>query len=234
MLLLGVCLTLCSLLTLSPASPVNSSSTSRNTGRCEYMKHYDKYKPGEYIPECDQNGNFLPLQCCTYTGYCWCVSIYTGDMVYNTKALIGDFHYECGKEYYCPLGWSMYGEKCIMVINHEKTWAEAESYCLFEGGNLASVHSDQENHFIQVLTKDENYDFPETWLGGYDAIQTCIWFWSDGTKFNYENWFMDYYVERKEHCLKMNYGPGKKWHFAACNETLPFVCSKSNWKMDIF
>uniref|UniRef100_A0A3Q3GHI0 C-type lectin domain-containing protein n=1 Tax=Labrus bergylta TaxID=56723 RepID=A0A3Q3GHI0_9LABR len=115
------------------------------------------------------------------------------------------FIFLVGKEYYCPLGWSMYGEKCIMVINHEKTWLKL-SYCLFEGGNLASVHSDLENHFIEALTKDKNYDFPETWLGGYDAIQTCMWFWSDGTKFNYENWFMDYYMERKEHCLKMNYG----------------------------
>nr|XP_020482339.1 galactose-specific lectin nattectin-like isoform X1 [Labrus bergylta] len=120
------------------------------------------------------------------------------------------------------------------INNHNMSSCPFQSYCLFEGGNLASVHSDLENHFIEALTKDKNYDFPETWLGGYDAIQTCMWFWSDGTKFNYENWFMDYYMERKEHCLKMNYGPGKKWHFGACNETLPFVCAKSNWKMDIF
>uniref|UniRef100_A0A3Q3FDM8 C-type lectin domain-containing protein n=1 Tax=Labrus bergylta TaxID=56723 RepID=A0A3Q3FDM8_9LABR len=119
------------------------------------------------------------------------------------------FIFLVGKEYYCPLGWSMYGEKCIMVINHEKTWAEAEvrSDEMFtaNGGNLASVHSDLENHFIEALTKDKNYDFPETWL--VHDLNVSVYFLITA---------------------------GKKWHFGACNETLPFVCAKSNWKMDIF
>uniref|UniRef100_A0A8C6LQF3 Nidogen 1a n=1 Tax=Nothobranchius furzeri TaxID=105023 RepID=A0A8C6LQF3_NOTFU len=27
----------------------------------------------QYIPECDENGNYLPMQCHGSTGYCWCV-----------------------------------------------------------------------------------------------------------------------------------------------------------------
>nr|WMI32575.1 MHC class II antigen invariant chain [Gymnocypris przewalskii] len=30
-------------------------------------------KPGYFKPECDEQGNYLPMQCWHSTGYCWCV-----------------------------------------------------------------------------------------------------------------------------------------------------------------
>ncbi|XP_041634690.1 ladderlectin [Cheilinus undulatus] len=119
-----------------------------------------------------------------------------------------------------------------MFVNSPKTWIEAEIYCLFEGGNLASVHSSMCYHGIQELTKYE-YDFPLTWLGGQDFAKNCVWLWTDGSKFDYGNWYMDpsyYYMDREEHCLVMNYGLELKWHYANCSDTHPFVCVKNDWK----
>lgn len=29
--------------------------------------------PGAFVPQCDENGDFKPMQCWRSTGYCWCV-----------------------------------------------------------------------------------------------------------------------------------------------------------------
>ncbi|XP_068569870.1 ladderlectin, partial [Cebidichthys violaceus] len=83
-------------------------------------------------------------------------------------------------EHYCPYGWSRYEQQCFMFINSMKTWIEAENFCLFVGGNLASVHSYEENHFLQSLTEAGTFEFPLTWIGGNNAVNLAVWTWSDG------------------------------------------------------
>uniref|UniRef100_A0A8C9S278 Thyroglobulin type-1 domain-containing protein n=1 Tax=Scleropages formosus TaxID=113540 RepID=A0A8C9S278_SCLFO len=41
-------------------------------------------KPGFYRPQCDKDGNYLPMQCHHSTGYCWCVDK-NGEEIPNTK-----------------------------------------------------------------------------------------------------------------------------------------------------
>ncbi|XP_007941906.1 nidogen-2 [Orycteropus afer afer] len=45
---------------------------------CEYQQRYAQAQPAYpasplHIPQCDEQGNFLPLQCHGSTGFCWCV-----------------------------------------------------------------------------------------------------------------------------------------------------------------
>ncbi|KAM7366628.1 hypothetical protein PAMP_016049 [Pampus punctatissimus] len=126
---------------------------------------------GGDIPQCDANGNFLPRQCSGSTGFCWCVNIITGEEIPNTKVPPGSTPVDCNRDFYCPYSWSRFEERCFIFINSPKTWIEAENYCLFEGANLASVHSNEEHRFLQALTRGHTHDFPETWIGGFDAIQ---------------------------------------------------------------
>ncbi|KAF7229773.1 C-type lectin domain family 4 member G-like [Nothobranchius furzeri] len=127
----------------------------------------------------------------------------------------------------CPEDWSSFDDRCFIFNENEKTWAEAEFYCQFDGGNLASVHSFEENVFIQSLTRGDSHNFPETWLGGASAARPDFWLWTDGSNFHYENWQGADHKDKDELCLKTNYEFNLKWTAAPCNQTLPFVCSKS-------
>ncbi|XP_059814006.1 nidogen-2 isoform X2 [Hypanus sabinus] len=50
---------------------------------------------GAYIPQCDVEGNFKPLQCHSSTGQCWCVDE-LGQEISGTRTLPGSAHPQCG------------------------------------------------------------------------------------------------------------------------------------------
>ena len=58
--------------------------------------------------------------------------------------------------------------------------------CQEAGGELASIHSEEENNFIVSLlrTKDARKAV-WTWLGGKCSGSTCTWY--DGSEWDYDN-----------------------------------------------
>ncbi|XP_071372767.1 ladderlectin-like [Centroberyx affinis] len=88
----------------------------------------------------------------------------------------------------CLSGWSQYGSRCFDFFSSPRTWVQAESYCLNFGANLASVHSFEEYQFILEMVRRNTGAFPSTWIGGTDAFQDRLWFWSDGSRFDYQLW----------------------------------------------
>ncbi|XP_038854537.1 ladderlectin-like [Salvelinus namaycush] len=123
----------------------------------------------------------------------------------------------------CPIGWFQFKSRCFMFVETARTWPEAERHCMFLGenlasvqntvkylgANLASVHSSEESQFLQAVVLIKTGDFPLTWIGGYDAVQDRLWFWSDGSKFDHENWAKDEPNNNqgaREPCVQMNFG----------------------------
>uniref|UniRef100_A0A665TC85 C-type lectin domain-containing protein n=1 Tax=Echeneis naucrates TaxID=173247 RepID=A0A665TC85_ECHNA len=195
MKVLGVFLTLSSVLTQIRSVPLNATtSISRDSHYCDYVRqHCHHNSVGAFCPTCDANGNFLPQQC-------W------------------------PSHHYCPSGWTFFEQRCFIFIDSPKTWTDAEIYCQFEGANLASIHSYEENHFVMSLTRGDTNSFPLTWIGGFSP---GFWMWSDGFKFFYENWSKDQIPESSSnYCLKMNYKHDLKWFYDSCAESYPFVCVK--------
>uniref|UniRef100_A0A3P9ID59 C-type lectin domain-containing protein n=1 Tax=Oryzias latipes TaxID=8090 RepID=A0A3P9ID59_ORYLA len=69
-----------------------------------------------------------------------------------------------------------------------KTWAQAEKFCQSIGANLASVRNRFENRKLLRLIKKKQGRFTPAWIGGSDAQTNGIWFWSDGSNYQYTNW----------------------------------------------
>ncbi|KAE8279504.1 Ladderlectin Precursor [Larimichthys crocea] len=222
MKLLSLCLALCAILTVNQACPINST-VPRQWGLCKYEVDHHSILPPVFIPQCDMNGNFVPQQCWRLTGECWCVKVFTGEEIPNTRTGPGVTRVDCGVIIPCPKNWFYFSGTCFIFHPSPKTWPEAQAFCSSEEANLASVHSYEENEFVQALTQT-GPNFPETWIGGYHAVQPSFWLWNDGSRFDYENWFEETNIFSS--CLKMNFGLHWNWIQASCNETHPFVCGK--------
>ncbi|KAK9963345.1 hypothetical protein ABG768_006537 [Culter alburnus] len=126
----------------------------------------------------------------------------------------------------CRSGWTQHGNRCFRVFNQAMIWKDAEMTCLDHGGNLASVHSQEENAFIKRLISSSK----SFWIGGYDAVSEGTWFWSDGSKMNVQLWNPGEPNNSgtTEHCIEMNYAGAKNWNDQECTDKLPFVCASSD------
>eukprot|EP00091_Calanus_sinicus_P015013 TRINITY_DN32869_c0_g1_i1.p1 TRINITY_DN32869_c0_g1~~TRINITY_DN32869_c0_g1_i1.p1 ORF type:complete len:118 (-),score=12.50 TRINITY_DN32869_c0_g1_i1:104-457(-) len=74
----------------------------------------------------------------------------------------------------CSAGWSGLGNSCFKYFQSDKYWTSAQAYCESQGGNLASVHSAEENDFIQDLVMSAGR-LGNVWVGGSDAASEGQW-----------------------------------------------------------
>ena len=68
------------------------------------------------------------------------------------------------------------------------SWDDARRFCQlnvpYNIGDLAAVPDAGTNDFLQQLIQDAY-----VWVGGFLDDNTTSWMWSDGTPWNYENWY---------------------------------------------
>uniref|UniRef100_A0A3B4C1K7 C-type lectin domain-containing protein n=1 Tax=Pygocentrus nattereri TaxID=42514 RepID=A0A3B4C1K7_PYGNA len=88
----------------------------------------------------------------------------------------------------CPLGWVKFDRRCFSYVSQTLDWASAEAYCLNQGANLASIHSENEYQTVKALIRAYDPKQNPTWLGLNNCQKRRSWFWSDGTKFGYSKW----------------------------------------------
>ncbi|KAI4886339.1 hypothetical protein NFI96_010913 [Prochilodus magdalenae] len=97
---------------------------------------------------------------------------------------------------------SLGGTRHFHLVNEQKNWTEAQSYCRENFTDLATIESQQE----------------------MDAL-LASWTWSDGSTSSYRYWNTgepNHAVG--DNCVQLWDGPEYKWNDAGCNWTNPFIC----------
>ena len=69
----------------------------------------------------------------------------------------------------------------------KKSWNDAQLTCEADGGNLASIHSAEENEIIKNMIG--GYGNGRAHIGINDKQTEDTWTWSDGTAVGYTNWY---------------------------------------------
>ncbi|XP_054466395.1 type-2 ice-structuring protein-like [Anoplopoma fimbria] len=125
----------------------------------------------------------------------------------------------------CPDGWNENNGRCFKFEPRLLTWAEAEKNCQSMKGNLASVHSMEEDQFLQAMIRSQTSNNPDNWIGGSDCQQVNIWLWSDGSVFSFSFWCLGEPQGDIQGCIPMNHGAGTCWDDQQCSSYNPSVCA---------
>ncbi|OBS76524.1 hypothetical protein A6R68_17015 [Neotoma lepida] len=125
-------------------------------------------------------------------------------------------------------GWKAFRGSLYYVSLEEKSWHEAEKFCVSHGAHLASVTSQEERVFLVKFTSNAYH-----WIGLTDQGMDGNWRWVDGTPFNHgqsnrfwernqpDNW--RHVNGEVEECVHMK----QQWNDMLCGATYPWVCEKS-------
>ncbi|XP_036377634.1 macrophage mannose receptor 1-like [Megalops cyprinoides] len=89
----------------------------------------------------------------------------------------------------CPPDWIAFSGKCYKFIGtnteDRKPWQEARTFCINLGGNLVSILSENEQHFLTTKLLGMSVDM---WIGLNDVNWEMRFLWTDGRGVYYTNW----------------------------------------------
>ncbi|MFT7799185.1 lithostathine-1-beta-like [Arapaima gigas] len=123
-----------------------------------------------YQNGCSQLNNFR------YQGSTGCVTSSNTAFQWSVADCTGHFYYMCQRENASRLSNKMY----FLGGSPGVTWTKAQSSCRQQGGDLASVLSQQEQGEFDVVRNSNNEDL---WTGLYWNTTTNSWNWSNGDTF---------------------------------------------------
>lgn len=122
--------------------------------------------------------------------------------------------------------WYSFSGRCYKYVATQMNWADAELHCVSLKANLVSIHSPEENTFIQNMLQSYTLEQEYTWIGLSDLHKEGAWMWSDGSPVDFELWGRDQPDNAKalEDCVEYNWAGEPKWNDCWCSNTFPFIC----------
>ncbi|XP_074840934.1 macrophage mannose receptor 1-like [Carettochelys insculpta] len=131
----------------------------------------------------------------------------------------------------CPDEWhsTAHSSSCFKLFQkgrkHMKTWFEARDFCRAIGGDLATIHSEEEQNVINKLDRAGHHN--SYWMGLSALDPDGGFTWSDGSPVNYENWLEgepnNYHGNEKCGTFLNGY-PGMQWNDMYCERLCDWIC----------
>ena len=126
----------------------------------------------------------------------------------------------------CGNDWEEHGDHCYLWSEEKMSWDDAEAFCKRKGGHLASVTSEDINAF--VLQEKMLRNLEHLWIGGSDKENEGVWRWSDGSPWNYTNWYPGQpNRDNNKDCLQFGFNEIRDWMDRPCANNVNFVCSQA-------
>jgi len=120
----------------------------------------------------------------------------------------------------CPPGWDRFGDYCYWLNTDLLNWQEAEAACQAEDADLTSIHSQEEQDFLNGIGTER------WWHGLCDKVAEDQFVWSDSTPFTYmDAWYDDQPNDLNpgQDCVENVFG---KWNDVQCAERMHSMCKK--------
>ncbi|XP_037118888.1 C-type mannose receptor 2-like [Syngnathus acus] len=138
------------------------------------------------------------------------------------------------------MGWTLHGSRCYKKMETTNGWLGARHDCLWEGGDLVSITSTDEEDFVKRQMGDQpfwiglsNLNCKEDWCQFLDAGKKNLTWPNTSMMPDYTNW--DPRQDGRSNvasCAYVNQGvdlynqPGK-WRHGSCQSSLAYMCKWS-------
>uniref|UniRef100_A0A0N4ZDQ3 C-type lectin domain-containing protein n=1 Tax=Parastrongyloides trichosuri TaxID=131310 RepID=A0A0N4ZDQ3_PARTI len=126
----------------------------------------------------------------------------------------------------CPGEWiySPHDSKCYKIIKSSSGWNFGEFSCAYEGAHLPSIHSYEQNKFVQELGRRIG---SYIWIGAAQYRSNPNYVYADSSSYNYENWSDGRRpsFRKARRCIKMNTSTGY-WEQSCCKKKSISICVK--------
>ncbi|KAL9961213.1 hypothetical protein ACROYT_G030116 [Oculina patagonica] len=125
----------------------------------------------------------------------------------------------------CGDDWTYFKGYCYRQVSSCDSWSGSRGTCATFGANLPSIHSQEENVYVQSLHGGEH-----SWLGLSDINTEGTFVWSDGTPFDFHYWAKhqpnNFHNEDCVHTLGFLQGHKYEWNDVNCTDCHRFTCKK--------
>ncbi|XP_058618096.1 macrophage mannose receptor 1-like [Onychostoma macrolepis] len=111
-----------------------------------------------------------------------------------------------------------FGNSGYILVQSEKTWSDAQSYCRQHYTDLPTIHNSTENNQINQILLSGYY----TWIG----LFVDSWEWSDKRDLRFRHWVegQPSMSSGSGNCAGMSRSNSGRWSQYSCDVKQPFIC----------